>query len=198
MAFFYLVEYIKEPSDQLIWSNKHLKIDNKSIFLKNFMDAGIWVIGDLFENGEIIDFHFWNNKGTTINNYLTWRSLIASIPKKWKNVKKDHKADSHNILRISKERDISKAKFKDFYWLIINNRYSLPSAQKHFKTIDINEIEWSDYYLIPHSYLKEKKAIDFQYRCLHRIIATNELMKRFRKIESPKCRNCDNIETYEH
>ena len=116
MAFFLdLVEYRKEPSDQLIWNNKHLKIDNKSIFLKNFMDVGIWVIGDLFEYGEIIDFNFWNNKGITgtINNHLTWRSLIGSIPNKWKNLKKDPQADSHNILRISKERDIFKAKLKD-------------------------------------------------------------------------------------
>ena len=45
------------------------------------MAVGIWVIGDLYKDGEIIEFDYWHSRGIARKYYLNWMSLISSIPK---------------------------------------------------------------------------------------------------------------------
>ena len=56
--FLDIIEFRKSPFNQIIWKNKLIRIDNKCIFWRNFMEVRIWVIGDLYKDGKIIEFDY--------------------------------------------------------------------------------------------------------------------------------------------
>ena len=73
-------------TSQLIWFNKHIKIDNKTLCNNSLANQGINHVGQLFnENGMTkawldikIQFNLSNRQ-----NYF-WIQLINAIPKSWK------------------------------------------------------------------------------------------------------------------
>ena len=80
----YMTDYQTQLSNQLLWYNKHCKVDGKSILNLDLLRLGMWTAQDLFQDGNIIPFATWQARGANISNYLAWRNLIACIPKKMK------------------------------------------------------------------------------------------------------------------
>ena len=64
----------------IIWNNKDIRINNKSVFYKNFFESGIIYVNDLlFELNNIDSYHVILN---IINktNFLVWAGLRHAIP----------------------------------------------------------------------------------------------------------------------
>ena len=73
-------------TSQVIWFNKHIKIDNKSLCNNSLVNQGINHVGQLFnENGMT---KAWLDIKTQFNlsnkQHYFWIQLINAIPKSWK------------------------------------------------------------------------------------------------------------------
>ena len=66
------------------WNNKHILINNKSVYYRSFHEAGIVCINDLLGNTE--KFKNVNTWCKVFNNvdYLRWYGIIQAIPATWR------------------------------------------------------------------------------------------------------------------
>ena len=53
---------------------------------------------------------------------------------------------------------------------------------------DISEEKWKEIYLLPRQLLLDNRIKDLQYKTLSRIIATNSVLYKMKKNNSPNCR----------
>ena len=78
----------------IIWNNKEVLIDNKSVYYRQYFRAGIICVHDLhFDVGNLTSF----NRITSLidkSNFLTWTGLRNSVPPKLRNF------DSNRLLSI--------------------------------------------------------------------------------------------------
>ena len=72
--------------EQIVWSNKFIKSDKKSMYLQHWCYAGILKINDLFDTQQNCSpsFDSFGNKFNVRCNFLQYFSLVNTIPQSWK------------------------------------------------------------------------------------------------------------------
>ena len=94
--------YIYEPDDidvvldMFIWFNHEIKINKKTVYYKDWYNAGIRKIGDITKGNSILSHIEIEEKFGIKINYLTYWGLIQALPKKWKKIIYDFKVDLDN------------------------------------------------------------------------------------------------------
>ena len=67
----------------IIWNNKEIKIEGKSVFYKHYFDKDIKHTSDLIYNmSNIESFNAVKDAGLTRSNFLVWTGLRQSVPPK--------------------------------------------------------------------------------------------------------------------
>ena len=70
---------------QILWSNKHIRIDDKPQFCKKSFMTGISRIEDIFlTNGKLKPWNYSSEKGLDLNNYLLILGLSKALPESWR------------------------------------------------------------------------------------------------------------------
>ena len=67
-----------------LWYNKYIKIGNSVQYNERILLNGLWLVGDLYENGNLINFDIWKERGLTENDHLLWAGIVSAIPRSWK------------------------------------------------------------------------------------------------------------------
>ena len=188
------VEMIRK---QILWFNSCIRIGNKPVIWKDWIDKGIMYIKDIVtDTGEMANFADLNIDWFKLN------MLYSATPTGWKQVLKN--ADNQNkewenlYEKLSKGTKITKIVYEmliddENHWQKYWNRWSAllqPMVQEEvFKTCFIN---------LPLA-TKIVKFRDFQYRLLLGKIITNRELYKWKWIESDRCTFCEEtIETYSH
>ena len=72
--------------EQIVWNNKFIKSDKKSMYLQHWRYAGILKINDLFDTQQncFPSFDSFRNKFNVRCNFLQYFSLVNAIPQSWK------------------------------------------------------------------------------------------------------------------
>ena len=78
---FYETRYVSEDryANQMIYYNKHIKLNNEYVYCQQMLNVGIWYVSDLFINGKPIPFNIWHTRGLAQQFYLTWHGVINAI-----------------------------------------------------------------------------------------------------------------------
>ena len=70
--------------ENIIWNNKDIRINNKSVFYANYYSVGIISLRDLlFEYNNVTSYEYFKHKGLH-TNFLIWTALRTSVPKSLK------------------------------------------------------------------------------------------------------------------
>ena len=174
----------------VIWNNKEIRIDNKSIFYKKYAEWGILYLNDLlFSLDNVRSFEYLKNAGLD-SNFLTWSALRLSVPKdrlfSFPPVEFDPMTFKYN----NTEFNTHSAKSKQFYSLMIANKAKYPNR---FKTLSA-DLKISDplqeVFSIPYNAADETYVWSFQYKLLNNILFTNTKLFKIGLIESEKCSFC--------
>ena len=76
------------PSNEIIWNNKNIIINSKSILNQQLFSHNIVYIADIFnDNGEIKNWEDLQQLGCTRVHLLQWQGLISAIPSVWRKSK---------------------------------------------------------------------------------------------------------------
>jgi len=68
-------------SCNIIWNNKDTKIDNKTIYYSNYVNAGILLINNLqFNKNNIESYNSAKSKGLKHTNFLIWSGIRTAVP----------------------------------------------------------------------------------------------------------------------
>lgn len=174
----------------VIWNNKEIRIDNKSVFYKKYADCGIFYLNDLlFSLDNVRSFEFLKNMGLD-SNFLTWSALRLSVPKDLLSSFPPVECDSMTFKYNNTEFDTYSAKAKQFYSLLIANKAKYPNR---FKTLSA-DLKFSDssqeVFSIPYNTASETYVWSFQYKLLNNILFTNTKLFKIGLIESERCSFC--------
>ena len=76
---------VEKIKNQIIWNNDQILVNNKSVYYKEFSEAGIMKIGDLFDvNGKIKSLDTLRVKQRSNTDFLRWYGIVQAIPGKWR------------------------------------------------------------------------------------------------------------------
>ena len=197
-------------ADTIVWNNKHICVDNKSIFHRSLFQKGIITLEDLIsESNDLINKQLPNNSHFTPMEVFLLMQVIDALPLQWRNSLSlcGQKSDKtfvlkdHIKLRLKdQEVLIGKAASKDIYGEIRSKYETTPTAQaKYTEQYSRVCLEWKEIYSLPFKVLNDTKSREFQYKILNRYLTTNAFLHKIGLIASPLCTFCGaESESLEH
>ena len=186
-----------------LWFNPSIKVGNKTVFYKQWSEAGINYINDLLSNeGQLMDVDLFIQKYNMVNEYLRFFSIKSAIPFAWKqHIENNPKIlDNTNSVALEKLTKNKQTNKKFFYNSFLEKIEENPekSQLKWNSKFEI-EINFEEYYYIISKYLKDVTLKAFQYKIIHRILPTNKLLFKMRISHYSLCHFCGfHQETLEH
>ena len=146
-------------TSQVIWFNKHIKIDKKSLCNNSLANQGINHVGQLFkENGMTkgwLDIKRLFNLSNKQHYFCI--QLINTISKSWKEElrRNNHISDAlfvydHHLIKSNQIHSLNKCKSKELYCLQISLNDSKTRSQLYFENLFQNkDIDWKHVYILP-------------------------------------------------
>ena len=123
---------------QYIFYNKHFKFNNEYKYDKQFTDAGIWKVIDLFDaNYNVISFDTLKNRGISNRKYLLWRSLVTKA-KNYNPQFVPSSENEHNLviqLKTNDQINIQTGSSKDTYNKLVHLQYESPTSLSKYKQV---------------------------------------------------------------
>jgi len=126
-------------SEFILWNNKEITIENKSIFWAHLFEKGICFIQDLLdENGKFLSLDDFQVKYDIHLNFLQYFQLIAAIPSCLKKAAQEIAVTKRDLL---KEREVfyfsdnrpfslTERRCQDYYNLFQEGKTTEPTAVK--------------------------------------------------------------------
>jgi len=191
----------------VIWNNKDIKINNKSIFLVNWFDNGIKTIGHLY-NYQKNTYYTFSEMQYLYNinpqEFLNYFSLLSAIPKEYKTLLY---TQGINALTMSEKTfgdviENTKQINKTLYNIQQKTQITIDNSteMKWKKQLNLKEnTDWRIIYTIPLKSTIDTYLRNFQYKFLSRIVPTNKFLTKCGLKACSLCEFCQsNIETIDH
>ena len=144
-----------------VWFNRHILIDNRSVFNSSFSTLGINAVHDLYNaNGYIVTFDEMKQRGMPDTSYYNWLQIIYSIPNSWKvmirgadkEILERHSTFSKNLICFGKKcYNVTNITCKNMYNFLISRIRKSPASINYWtEKLNINlDTEWDKIFLIP-------------------------------------------------
>ena len=139
-----------------------------------------------------------------IINFLEYRSIISCIPSRWKTVVNNNNKvveNTENMILIGeKKMNIICSKNDIIYHALVVKKIDRSKAYRRFsEQLNINEDEWLNIYMLPHSVGVNNRVKESQYKILHNYAASNRLLFKMNILHSLRCNMCNLYEqTLQH
>ena len=177
-----------------IWDNKNVKIANKTIFYKRWYDKHIYFIKDLIkDDGTLMDAQTFCDKyeiRVIVLEYLGVRMAIENFIRTNQII--TEMCSPYNIYMPFNIKEIFKSKkgCKDMYRVCNTKSITSKSQQKWNNIFENVNLNWKIIYKLPATSCNNTKLHWFQYRILHRISATNDLLYKPHIKQDDLCSFC--------
>ena len=194
----------------ILFNNKEIRIENKTIFLKSWFENEILTIQDILnENGKFLSFNEFKQNYNVNCNFLIYFQIINAIPKhlseKAKNAqlnKNYFQSDGSNFnfqLSSSISIDLTKMKNKDYYWLFMKKSIQkITGTSKWERELSSNDIHWKDYFKQLKCICKENKLKEFYFKLVHRILVSKKELHLYGITANPNCTFCGQPDSIGH
>ncbi|KAL9976552.1 hypothetical protein ACROYT_G013871 [Oculina patagonica] len=182
--------------DQIIWYNSLIRINDRPVFHKHWLNHRICKISHLLdENGTLLRYDELRIKFPE----LKWFELFAVLSAIRSFIRKLHNPQTpdKNIMKGVSLADLtSKSKINHFVYTSLLKREKIPpigSQVKWLRDLHVQndcEVDWKVAYTIAFNCTASTKLRTFHFKFLHRRIATNDFLQRINLIPSNKCFFC--------
>ena len=182
--------------EQIIWNNKFIKPDKKSVYLQHWRYAGILKINDIFDTQQncFLSFDSFRNKFNVRCNFLQYFSLVNAIPQSWKKLLNCSLEQSSTPQILTEEMTC-----KNIYSKLLSRRSKPPpTCEKRLLNFGYQKDDLRKVYLLPFEVTKEVKLSMFQYKIIHNILCTKSLLFKMKKEDSPRFPFCPADHTIIH
>ena len=194
----------KEIISQPLWFNSHILIDGKPIFVERWFKENMIYIKDILNHdGSFIPFDQVLQKYGS-DSFLTYFSILAAIPKNWKDTIK-HGDCKHDVLLLLNASDIllndflRLKKVSKLCYLLFLKKHTISISETDHQnkwqsdlSVDLNSsLIWKNRFSLIYKSSNENKMRNFQFKFIHRKIATEYLLCKMGIHESPDCNFCE-------
>ena len=182
-----------------VWHNFLIRIDKRLVFFKSWNLKGIQQITHLMKDRDnFLSFHEFKERYDVQTNFLTFHSLISAL----KSLKANNRypllvgnGDFESlVLKFLKPHKANKIVYEKLASL--KRQFPLRSQQKCSADCELEShetLDWQSIYGHSLRCAKITKLITFQFKLLHRRLATNDFLKKIGSKEDNMCTFC-NIE----
>ena len=122
-----------QASDLVLYNNSEIQVDQKTVYLNNWMKKGVVSIKDLLkEDGRYLSFQEFNEKFSCDTNFLQYFQIISAIPERLRlkvrqieSVNKQFVTSNDHLFIFNRNFsfNLDKAKSRDFYNLFIDKTH---------------------------------------------------------------------------
>ncbi|KAL9967827.1 hypothetical protein ACROYT_G026124 [Oculina patagonica] len=194
----------------VLWNNKAICINGKSVYNHKLASIGIRKIGDLIaENNELITKHKLRELNISPLDAFRLTCVIEAIPTEWRRCLKTcqyitakpfNLQDQIQLHLNGQNVQISKAVSKIIYKELRDRIITPPTAQFKYNDLFENDVlDWKQIYSLPHRVALDTKLREFQYKLLNRCLVTNAFLCKIGILSSPACSLCGEAdESLEH
>ena len=159
--------------NDFIWNNKHIVVNNKSLYIKSWHEAGVTKIKDLVKDKSFLTYNKFLNICKVKTHFLQYHALVGAIPNKWeKTVKRQSNNDEASDFNPS-HKPLQKLSTKTAYNILISTQIEPATAQSKILNSDkVTKENIPLYYSMPFVVTTETKLSTFQYKIIHDILPT--------------------------
>ena len=191
-------------ASQCLWHNKYIKIDDKTIFSSSLSAKGINFVGQLFQNNQQIKK--WDELKTEFDLIEKEKFLIVQIthalPISWKEILRNYTESinnlviqDHHLIKKHQMLSLNKLNSATLYEILIDANNIKPTSQTYFENLFSNfKPDWKSIYLLPRRVTLDANLRMFQYKLLNNVLYLNNMLFRFKKVDSPLCSYCNEEE----
>ena len=197
-------------SEVIIWNNKHICVDGKSVHNRRLFDKGIISLGDLAlgKNGLAPWRDFWKLDISPLDAFQLI-ALCDALPKKYRQSLQIYQhvnlepfdSENHTQLCLNGQNvALSKVVSKAVYKELRSSVTKQPTAQSKYEAEYANVVlDWKKIYSLPFTVAMDSKTRQFQYKILNRYLVTNVYLKKVGIKLSSDCSFCEDAnESLEH
>ena len=197
-------------SSTVIWNNRHILIDGKSVFYQSLFDKGIVTLENLVTDTNVLLVRQDPNElPFTLLEWFHLIQIFEALPTQWRKSLTSCGPKSgetflwYNQIKLylkNQAVQIESVLSKNVYSEIRAGYETRPTAQARFEEQfpDIC-LDWHDIYKLPFNVLIDTKSREFQYRILNRYLTTNSFLHKIGLANSPLCTFCkQESESLEH
>ena len=184
-----------------LWYNSLIRVANQPVFFEKWSNKSINCVKNLLDdNSKFLTLQAFSCKYKVKVNFLDYYGLLSAIRKfKSRSCLGEHDHQNNPRRKLLKSPKISKKVYK----ILIDRKASTPfKSQDKWKLAcgEINkDIEWNKAYILPFQCTKDTNLQSFQFKLLHRRIATNDFLNKIGASLSAMCTFCNEyVETLEH
>ena len=177
------------------WNNSMIRIVDKTISYKHWANAGVIKINDIMaSDSRIVSYSCLKDKFCFPVSFLEFCSLTSAIRSATRSLKLTlpGEKDLENVLlKLNSTNKLSQAASK----ILIGKKCTRPEkSQKKWirdcELVDAEDLAWESIYLLPRICTLSTKLRNFQFKFLHRRIATNSYLFKIKFSESNLCCFC--------
>ena len=171
-------------SCQFIWFNKHIQIDNESIYLYNFSIKNLNFVGQLFDTDDKLkSWDFAKHQFLLKNNMqLQYQQIIQALPQHRKETIKQFAGNlnklyiqDYRLIECNTTYNLEKRNSKELYHMQLCLKYDKPTCKSyHEKNFDDYDFNWKLLCRIPRIATLETKIHIFQYKLLNNVLYLNK------------------------
>ena len=185
---------LDQIANQIIWNNRYICVNDKSVFNQRLFSKGFCKVEDLFKfvciEPRITELQL------NMINLLYLKGLYHSLLPEWKKIMTNNasaallKTTPFNAVEYPEAELLSS---KKIYKLLILKISKPPTAKRKFAdqyAFDEFSPDWGTIYSIPFECAFDTKSREFQYKVLNRILPFNDFLFKIGKSESPLCNFC--------
>ena len=206
------VQSLEDIQNQCLWYNRELKVGLQSAYSENLFSSGMWFVGDLFQEGNVIPFDVWLKRGVNESLRMKWYSIVRCVQNRWPVLRNNVELGSQNLSltcgvllegTFVDIKDITQKIIKDIlssrkFNSLMDNDHKYRIAHERFHGF-MSNTDWESIFMIPRKSPVDNKTKDMQYKILMRFIPTNYLLYKMKKVNSQNCHFCIvEPETIEH
>jgi hypothetical protein len=189
--------------NEIIWNNRFIKINNKTLNWKKWKAKGIIKLSDILDrNGKFLTLVEIKNKYGISVNILDYISLTKNMPKDWIiKLSEKHSIPNDEELKLA---SIMELKFvtKDIYNVLVTRKYSLHKSIKkwesEFPLLKDEEAIWPKIYYNAFLSTRDTQIQSFQYKIIMKILNCNKKLYDWSIRDNPICDYCELIDDTSH
>ena len=183
----------------ILWNNKNIIIEGKSVYWKEWHTAGIVRLEDLLdENNSFLEYHQFCRKTGLKPPFTRFFGLISAIPSEWKQTLRSGTNLNSQQTKKPDQSFLNKSTCKSIRNLLTQKKFREPLASSRLCRLGIEYDKLTAIYLLPFNLTKETKLSMFQYKIIHNILPYGNRLYMMKISNSPLCNYCNLLETLPH
>ena len=178
-----------------LWQNSLVRIGNKPVYYKSWSSKGIQIVRHLMKDAHnFLSFTELKERFDVKTNFLVYQGLVSCIKLLRKAIKNQNETNRNfstfveNFIKAPKSNRLA-------YKKLVSAKQSSPRRSQEKWSADCNlqcskTIDWEMTYKLPFYSTKATKLIIFQFKLLHRRLATNDFLNKIGIRENDICTFC--------